>query len=467
MIKDKIDKLQSNDEEGKKEILIMIKNAFFQSMIEMFYDYMNYLSVIDGYPIFNINTLIENRPSKDARFYKEISETQMFLMFIQNMTNDEQSSIFNSKIKQYHFPKDLLKKYNAINRDFQEYYLSQTKIQKESLIKPFFINTDSLTGNDIKNEILTLSNKKYPFPEQKSNAKGILDEKCRITGNLLMLDQKENLPTYFYNTIPELEINTKIIQKANKVFAKADIFEKREKKNKNKHNYILVKGKRVWELTEEEKEDIRDNIKDILSRALKSEKLQVLDDMKHLMELIDKNFGREFFINSIYQKSKVPSQTLKIISDDCFELLSPVIFNGLLGILKLEENVQNYKNAILLIKATMLYYRVENKRKIFISEEILPKLKDYSLLVKYSFWEEWINLTVEETCDSERIKKDVSFYEHNIHKIILEITILMIQIGLVKDVIFKITTDLAENKITNKDLLTSLNSQIERLILSK
>ena len=43
----------------------------------------------------------------------------------------------------------------------------------------------------------------------------------------------------------------------------------------------------------------------------------------------------------------------------------------------------------------------------------------------------------------------------------------MIQIGLVKDVIFKITTDLAENKITNKDLLTSLNSQIERLILSK
>ena len=35
--------------------------------------------------------------------YKEISETQMFLMFIQNMTNDEQSSIFNSKIKQYHF----------------------------------------------------------------------------------------------------------------------------------------------------------------------------------------------------------------------------------------------------------------------------------------------------------------------------------------------------------------------------
>ena len=223
MIKDKIDKLQSNDEEGKKEILIMIKNAFFQSMIEMFYDYMNYLSVIDGYPIFNINTLIENRPSKDARFYKEISETQMFLMFIQNMTNDEQSSIFNSKIKQYHFPKDLLKKYNAINRDFQEYYLSQTKIQKESLIKPFFINTDSLTGNDIKNEILTLSNKKYPFPEQKSNAKGILDEKCRITGNLLMLDQKENLPTYFYNTIPELEINTKIIQKANK-YGKESIY---------------------------------------------------------------------------------------------------------------------------------------------------------------------------------------------------------------------------------------------------
>lgn len=467
MIKDKIEKLQPNDEEEKKDILIMIKNAFFQSMTEMFYDYMNYLSVIDGYPIFNINTLIENRPTKDARFYKDISETQMFLMFIQNMTNDELSSVFNAKIKQYHFPKDLLKKYNAINRDFQEYYLSQTKITKESMIKPFFLNTDNLTGDNLKTEILELSNKKYPFPEQKNNAKGILDENCRITGNLLILDQKENLPTYFYNTIPELEINTKTVQKANKVLAKADIFEKREKKNRNKHNYILVKGKRVWELTEEEKEDIRDNIKDILSRALKSEQLQVIDDMKHLMELIDKNFGREFFINSIYQKSKIPDKKLKIISDDCFELLSPVIFNGLLGILKLEENAQNFKNAILLIKATMLYYKVENKRKIFISEEILPKLKDYSLLVKYSFWEEWINIAVEETCDLEKIKKDVTFCEHNIHRIILEITMLMIQIGLDKDVIFKIITDLAENKISNKDLLKSLNNQIEKLILSK
>ena len=115
----------------------------------------------------------------------------------------------------------------------------------------------------------------------------------------------------------------------------------------------------------------------------------------------------------------------------------------------------------------MLYYKVENKRKIFISEEILPKLKDYSLLVKYSFWEEWINIAVEETCDLEKIKKDVTFCEHNIHRIILEITMLMIQIGLDKDVIFKIITDLAENKISNKDLLKSLNNQIEKLILSK
>ena len=59
-------------------------------------------------------------------------------------------------------------------------------------------------------------------------------------------------------------------------------------KNKN----ILVKGKKQeGNLSEREKEDIKDNIKDILKRAFKSEELNQ-DDTKNLVTFIDNSFGR-------------------------------------------------------------------------------------------------------------------------------------------------------------------------------
>jgi hypothetical protein len=81
-------------------INIKIKQAFTQVFIEILYDYKEYLSVIEGKPIFNTNALLEKRPKNESNFYKEFTETQLFQMFIQN--NQEDSNIKDRTVFEEH-----------------------------------------------------------------------------------------------------------------------------------------------------------------------------------------------------------------------------------------------------------------------------------------------------------------------------------------------------------------------------
>ena len=67
----------------------------------MLYDYIDYLTVIEDYPVFDITTMLNNRPHNDQKFYKEFVESQMFQLFIQNMIKEERQVYFNHRSAQY------------------------------------------------------------------------------------------------------------------------------------------------------------------------------------------------------------------------------------------------------------------------------------------------------------------------------------------------------------------------------
>ena len=457
-IKGMIDKLKPNDNKGKIMIQMMIKNVFFLVFIEIFYDYMNYLTVIDGYPIFNTNEYVQNRSEKDSTFYKEITETQIFMMFIQNVIKDENISLFNQKINQYHSPASMDSIYNKIQKEFTEIYENKTKIEKTFYVKPLFLNPPE---HSTKEEIIQLNINQY-FVDFNTNT----FKKTHITSNLIPMTNTEFKKFYSFNHIPNTEIVTKepIVIKESKVLNRIKHFEKGVMKNQLIKNFILAKGKNAFALTEEEKEEIKDNMKETLLRALKSETLKLPEEKNHLVTAIESSFGQDFFINAIYLKPKAKEINLKIIGDQCYQLLSDVFFAFLLEILKVEESQNCYKKAILLIKSSMSYYKVESNIKIFLKEAIIPQLKDYCLLLKLPFWEEWINIELNEKPDIEQIKNNQDLFSKSICSILLQITMLMIEIDIQKDVIYQIISDLAAKHLRDDTQRKNLLAKSEQLI---
>ena len=91
-------------------INIRLKNLFLHVFVELIYDYKKYSHIIDGFPVFNSFLMIKEKPKNDKSFYKELTSTQLFQMFIQ-------SSFFNDEEgKQFYFD-EYLKDYNKLKNE--------------------------------------------------------------------------------------------------------------------------------------------------------------------------------------------------------------------------------------------------------------------------------------------------------------------------------------------------------------
>ena len=95
-----------------------------QIFSEMLYDYKTYLTVIDDYPIFNTNSLINSRPKADEKFFKEFTETQIFQLFIQNAVKKNSNIYFNERIR---LEKENINLVNQQQMNFIQVVLNQEK----------------------------------------------------------------------------------------------------------------------------------------------------------------------------------------------------------------------------------------------------------------------------------------------------------------------------------------------------
>ena len=171
------------------------------------------------------------------------------------------------------------------------------------------------------------------------NEKGVIKENRRIVDNDINLLHQNDIKTFgYYFTPEEKEENEKKENEKNiKNIKKISIIEQstieqstinniQNKKNENqkKDNKNLKEDATNNEkLTELEKEDIRDNIRETLTRVFKSEKVNVTKDSSVLLSSIVKQYGRNYFVNIIEQNRN--SKEVKIISGDSFTILLEVI----------------------------------------------------------------------------------------------------------------------------------------------
>ena len=407
-IKKKIDNssqsLNSPTESSSNILDMVIKNSFIDVLAEMFYDYNKYLMNIDEEDVvFNGNSFLENRPKEDNFFYREFIDTQLFQQFTQNVVKED-FNLFNERIQAIE---------SGIKNDSQ-ITENNLKIDKSFLIRPHFFRSKETEEVLIDKEIAkNLSEASYE--------NGVLKEANRILGRMNEIhkdkyNENENILYLFPGEYQQM-LNEKISSQKkhqpemmNKVTMRVQFFQTAQQKNRMKARN---------ELSDKEKDQITETIKDVLSSIFKSEEIFGLKvkDKKDKKEIIQKmkittEFGCNLFTN-ILSKNKGDVKTLE---NKSFELLEFLIFQLLVDISK-KQTDETIKNTVLLLKSSMFFCKLEKDKKskdknVLLFDVLCDKLSNLSILLLEVTWFKWIEIEIKE----KKVEKNPT----EIEKILLE-----------------------------------------------
>lgn len=430
--------------ENIKSILdIKIRNAFLNIIVEMFHDYNKYLCVLDDDVVFNTNALVENRPAQDSLFYKEYTETQLFQQFTQNVLKED-----------YNYFNSMIEAFESKNTEEDKIIDSSFKNECTYVIRPNFILSKETDMSAFEKELVD----NYSISSLMGYDNGIIRENKRIVGRINTLiesgfnEDKSKmyyLPGYFEGNKSSAK---KKDNRSTLIAGKAEIFESRERYNNSQKQRVATKLRyREFELTEKEKEAIKETIKDAVMRIFTSVDLKSTKDKdrKDVLQSISNSFGRDFFIKLLYKNNT----NIKILQKEAFDLLFSIIYNELLNILKLEENDKTLEDTVLLLKSCC-FYGINNKKLLW--TELCPKLKNYALVVKKSLWSKWIEIDIKE--------KNAEGKTILIIEIIKEMMNKMLQLSLEKDFIKKTIDLISESKISNVNELDKFKNKIVEII---
>ena len=463
--------LSRNKEQDKLNLNLRIKNLFMEIFAEILYDYKKYSYIVDNYPVFNSFLLINDRDKKDSDFYKELTSTQLFQIFIQNslFKEDDKMSYFEERLYEL---KEVRKigasiAYNLekVNQQYIKDYSKFSEIKKKFVIKPFFIKEfkkiedQNLSKNKkIKlSDIVKFLSKHYDKPKfTKVNDHGVLFENKRVINKSIELsndyDPKEIIFYYLPKSKEEIKDNNikkRPTLKKNKTL-KMGIISKEEDIKKNNIKISQILPNKENELSKDEIDEIKDNIKEIMSRLYKSDIRKIEEDKKLMFDSLKTQFGREYFTNILHNGYKQDFLVKNLINQSYY-FLSDVIFNTLLDILKLEENDANIICAVKLIKSCQYIATIKNKKKFLLSDELYKKLEKYSLSDKTRFWEYWV--------EDEMTKDELKFRQ----SFIIESNYIDIESKEYKsysnhliNIIEKLTSLMMRLKISNNSIITHI-----------
>ena len=143
------------------------------------------------------------------------------------------------------------------------------------------------------------------------------------------------------------------------------------------------------ELTEDEMDDIKDTVREVMTRVYRSELKNVEEDKKRIMDVFTQTkFGRDHLVNVISSGNK-KERVIKILQKDSYDFINYVIFNSLLTIL-VELTEENIKCSLNLLKTCLYIKTIDNKKELLLSDDLFPRLDSYSLFTEIDFWKKWI-----------------------------------------------------------------------------
>ena len=444
-IKEELEKPKNkNKKKNLTEIDLEIRNVFINMFVEMFHDYNKYMTFLDDDVVFNKNLFLEKIvSSNDKHFYDEFIETQLFQQFAQNIVKDE-LKYFSEKVKNYSNKMGALKRVSRFlfNKD------------KLYLIKPDYLQINEKKSIDIEKKMKD----KY-INNEKGDQVTLAKSSNKILShiNLIKNEFYEDKNCYIY-TLPESnsEINprrpkekyesSKLINRNDKLL---NIFKSWSIKA------IKTYGKRGDELSEKEKDSIKETIKDFTIKIFKSEEIEGdITQKKDLQNALNSNFGRECFVNLLTKNAN----NIILLKDKSFHLLGILIYNSLLFVLNIEETETIIEQVAKLVKSTKYFGREKKGETTTLWDVYKSRIRKYSKVIQANFWNKWY--------DNEIIMELNEFQKE---RIMIEICDIMIQLELNKSFIKNVILGISEKEFgkDSDESKTILNLITEKIIKSK
>jgi len=393
LIKEQLDSYLKDSKKLKNieltEFDLKIRHAFIEMFINMFHDYYKYLTFLDEDVVFNKTLFLEKiSNSADKKFYDEFIDTQLFQQFCQNIVTDE-LKYFTTKVMDFD-PKETERAPLSIRRkSFHRTLTKKFKKDKLYTIVPFYlkINVD-------KSEIIEkVINDKYKIEEPIDKEGMIISQERIITEMCKIKDENYKNRNCFVYTLPETA------KKEEKNMLRRSL-----KNFKLKTNIKLVK-KDKYNITDKEKEAIKEIIKDFTMKIFKSE--DIGKDQKLKMEfqnVINTPFGRQFFV-SILSKNLT---NIILLKEKSFHLLGALIYNSLLFVLNIKETEQLLEEIVILVKSTKYFGQETNGKTITLWEAYNSRIQGYSKVNQNNFWVKWYKM--EQKSHNDKKADDIIYY---------------------------------------------------------
>ena len=405
-IKDELDSLLKN-QKGKKvdlsELDFRIRNVFIDMFVQMFHDYYKYMTFVDDDVVFNKNLFLEKiTNNNDKQFYDEFIDTQLFQQFAQNIIKDE-SNYFTTIATRYDPNKKETLKRALPNKLIEE---------KLYLIKPEYLKIEGDNSKNIEEKM-----------ESKYQIGQIVKEDGTIDAQYRIIEQLDKIKDEYYNnqncyiyTLPETldkEEKKKAETTNNTAVESTEYFNKENKILKTLQTLKLQCSKTLKKkgigISEKEKDNIKETIKDFTIKIFKSEEIEEdINLKKELQYALNNPFGREFFVNML---SKNVTNII-LLREKSFQLLGTLIYNSLLNILNIEETNKIIEQMVILVKSTKYFGQEKKGATTTIWDVYKSRIQGYSKITQFNFWTKWHELEIKKETDLTDLKRE---------KIILEI----------------------------------------------
>ena len=363
------------------EFDLKIRNSFIEMFVEMFHDYYKYMTFLDDDVVFNKSLFLEKiTVINDKKFYMEFFDTQIFQQFCQNIVNDE-LNYFTTMAMNYNPFK------NILSSSYKRSFTNIVKREKTYVIKPQYLRIEDENIENIKK----IMEKKFRL-EEKIDEDGIIISKERIITDLGKIkDENYKISNCYIYNIPEsqqLKRNT-INKQGPKGLSKQNIILKVLQSMKYKKSSKNLNLEDEYGITEKEKDNIKETIKDFTMKIFTSNDINEDQNFKRdIQKSLNTSFGRKFFVGIL---SKNVSNII-LLKDKSFYLLGTLIFNTLLFILNIKETDNLLGQMVILINSTKYFGKEVNGETKTLWNEYKYRIQGYSKVNQNNIWEKWFNM---------------------------------------------------------------------------
>lgn len=268
-----------------------------------------------------------------------------------------------------------------------------------------------------------------------------------------------------YMTPEQVEAEAKVIKKeqlpiqSHKTMPSGKILESIQQMNIKSIRGSMIK--RRGEISEKEKDNIREYIKDFMGQIFKSEinEKDLTSTIKtDYLNSINHPFGRQFFLSLLSK-----NVNLVHLQKASFDLLGMLIYNSLLQTLRIEQTNQVLEDIVQLIKSTKFFVSEDqnNKKKKRIFDFYKNKIQTNPIVEEEKFWQKWYDMEVDniknmksKPGNKSKINNDVDDYDRQ--KVIYNICKSLIELEVPKSIVKTICKN-----ITNKAFgeMSELNTE--------